>query len=100
MSSIGRITTKGLSASFEWGVEDSAYDVVNMSYISGSVPAEVVRDLYKRAFAALEPGGKLVVHDFMVDNSQVRTMMRACVCACVAWGGSDAMRRRKARVAV
>jgi SAM-dependent methyltransferase len=65
-----RISTKGLSASFEWGVDDAAFDVVNMSYISGSVPAAVIPDLYRRAYQALEPGGCLVVHDFMVDNSQ------------------------------
>jgi len=67
---VARITTKGLSASFEWGIEDASYDVVNMSYITGSVPAEVIPDLYARAYQALEPGGMLIVHDFMVDNSQ------------------------------
>ena len=30
---------------------------VNMSYISGSVPIEGVKDMYAQAYAALEPGG-------------------------------------------
>ena len=32
---------------------------VNMSYITGSVPAEVIPDLFARAYAALQPGGML-----------------------------------------
>jgi hypothetical protein len=30
-----------------------------MSYITGSVPAEVIPDLFARAYAALQPGGML-----------------------------------------
>lgn len=40
-----------------------------MSYISGSVPEPVVGALYKNAYKALKPGGRLLVHDFMVDDS-------------------------------
>jgi len=43
-------------------------DVALFSYVSGSVSAEGVGDLYRRAFAALAPGGRALVHDFMVDD--------------------------------
>jgi SAM-dependent methyltransferase len=53
----------------DWPVSDSSFDVVLMSYISGSVPEPVIGALYKNAFKALKPGGRLLVHDFMVDDS-------------------------------
>jgi len=52
-----------------WPVSDAAYDVVLMSYISGSVPESIIGALYKNAFKALKPGGRLLVHDFMVNDS-------------------------------
>lgn len=53
----------------KWPVNDATYDVVLMSYISGSVPEEIIGALYKNAFKALKPGGRLLVHDFMVNDS-------------------------------
>lgn len=53
----------------DWPVEDGAYEIVLMSYISGSVPAEIIGALYKNAYTALKPGGRLLVHDFMVNDS-------------------------------
>lgn len=52
-----------------WPVDDEAYDVVLMSYISGSVPEGIIASLYKNAYKALKPGGRLLVHDFMVNDS-------------------------------
>jgi len=52
-----------------WPVNDAAYDVVLMSYISGSVPEPIIARLYANAFKALRPGGRLLVHDFMVNDS-------------------------------
>jgi len=52
-----------------WPVSDAAYDVVLMSYISGSVPESIIGALYKNAYKALKPGGRLLVHDFMVNDS-------------------------------
>jgi len=42
---------------------------VLMSYISGSVPESIIGALYKNAYKALKPGGRLLVHDFMVNDS-------------------------------
>jgi SAM-dependent methyltransferase len=53
----------------DWPVNDGAYEVVLMSYISGSVPESIIGALYKNAFKALKPGGRLLVHDFMVNDS-------------------------------
>tara|TARA_B110001452_G_scaffold209518_1_gene179816 strand:- start:299 stop:817 length:519 start_codon:yes stop_codon:yes gene_type:complete len=53
----------------DWPVDDAVYDVVLMSYISGSVPEPVIGALYANAHKALKPGGRLLVHDFMVDDS-------------------------------
>jgi SAM-dependent methyltransferase len=53
----------------DWPVSDTSFDMVLMSYISGSVPEGVILPLYKNAFKALRPGGRLLVHDFMVDDS-------------------------------
>lgn len=52
-----------------WPVKDADYEVVLMSYISGSVPESIIGDLYKNAYKALKPGGRLLVHDFMVNDS-------------------------------
>jgi len=42
-------------------------DIVLMSYIFSSVPGECLTDLVGQAADALKPGGRLVVHDFMVE---------------------------------
>lgn len=53
----------------DWPVSNASFDIVLMSYISGSVPESVILPLYKNAFKALRPGGRLLVHDFMVNDS-------------------------------
>jgi len=45
------------------------HDVVLMSYVSESVPADAVPMIYKRAFECLRPGGMLIVHSFMVEDT-------------------------------
>ncbi|MCA0919827.1 acetylserotonin O-methyltransferase [Pseudooceanicola nanhaiensis] len=42
-------------------------DVVLMSYLFSGVPGEAHEDLIKRAYDALKPGGRLLIHDFVVD---------------------------------
>jgi hypothetical protein len=44
-------------------------DAILLSYLCGSVPAESLPDLYARCVEALNPGGLLIVHDFMVEDS-------------------------------
>lgn len=45
------------------------HDVVLISYVSESVPHEAVPIMYERAFERLRPGGMLIVHSFMVDDT-------------------------------
>lgn len=52
-----------------WPVSKESYDIVLMSYISGSVPESIITLLYKNALEALRPTGRLLVHDFMVNDS-------------------------------
>lgn len=53
----------------DWPVSVAAFDLVLMSYISGSVPETVIQQLYSNAFKALRAGGRLLVHDFMVNDT-------------------------------
>lgn len=45
-------------------------DAVLFSYVSGSVSAEDVGQLYRRACRALRPGGICLIHDFLVDDDR------------------------------
>ncbi len=47
-----------------------AQDVVLMSYLLSAVPGSAMPRLFAQAFDALEPGGLLLVHDFMVDDDR------------------------------
>ena len=62
----------------DWPVKDGEYEVVLMSYISGSVPESIIAALYKNAYKALKPGGRLLVHDFMVNDSLDSPALGAC----------------------
>mmetsp|Transcript_51777 Transcript_51777/g.150505 ORF Transcript_51777/g.150505 Transcript_51777/m.150505 type:complete len:345 (+) Transcript_51777:53-1087(+) len=46
-----------------------AHDVVLISYVSESVPAVALPGLYRASFDRLRPGGMVIVHSFMVDDS-------------------------------
>lgn len=67
-----RVSTLALSAtdpgSWENVVEEESFDVVLLSYVSGSIPSEALAGLYSNAFRALKPGGKAVIHDFFINN--------------------------------
>jgi len=41
-----------------------------MSYLMSGVPGDDVQGLLQKAFEALSPGGKLMVHDFMVEEDR------------------------------
>lgn len=45
-------------------------DMVLMSYISGSISGDDVIKMYSNAASCMNPGGTVVVHDFMVEDSR------------------------------
>lgn len=45
-------------------------DAILMSYLMSGVPGEAVEKLLRDAFASLAPGGRLMVHDFMVEEDR------------------------------
>jgi ubiquinone/menaquinone biosynthesis C-methylase UbiE len=45
-------------------------DAVLMSYLLSAVAGSAIDSLFAKAFVALEPGGLLLVHDFMVDDDR------------------------------
>lgn len=48
----------------------STQNAILMSYLMSGVPGDDVEGLLKKAFNALSPGGKLMVHDFMVEEDR------------------------------
>ncbi len=56
----------GNAITTEW---PAGQDVVLMSYVWSAVGADDIAVLARRAFAALKPGGLVLVHDFMVDDA-------------------------------
>eukprot|EP00439_Symbiodinium_sp_Y106_P043875 s5389_g5.t1 len=66
-----RVSFKELDAtSPSWPVEAESQDLVLMSYLCGSVPEDLIAQLFQNAFRVLRAGGRLVVHDFMVDDTR------------------------------
>lgn len=49
-----------------------SYDLVLMSHITHDEGEDDNRRLLARAFAALRPGGRVVIHDFMLDRGRTR----------------------------
>jgi ubiquinone/menaquinone biosynthesis C-methylase UbiE len=45
-------------------------DLVLMSYLLSAVSEASAHDLLGKAYKALRPGGRLLVHDFMVDDDE------------------------------
>jgi ubiquinone/menaquinone biosynthesis C-methylase UbiE len=45
-------------------------DVVLMSYLLSAVAEPSAHELLRKAYKALRPGGRLLVHDFMVDDDE------------------------------
>ena len=45
-------------------------DAILMSYLMSGVPGTALSDLLRNAFEALAPGGRLMVHDFMVEENR------------------------------
>ena len=57
--------TPGNALETQW---PAGQDAVLMSYLLSAVSASGVDQLLERAFAALKPGGRVILHDFMVDD--------------------------------
>ncbi|WP_121065894.1 methyltransferase [Chachezhania antarctica] len=55
---------EGNALETEW---PEGHDIVVMSYLFSGVPDHTHDDLIKRAFDNLVPGGRLLLHDFIVD---------------------------------
>lgn len=45
-------------------------DVVLMSYLFSGIPADALPAVVANAWDALEPGGRVIIHDFMVDDDR------------------------------
>lgn len=45
-------------------------DAVLMSYLWSGVPGKAIAELAEKAFDVIEPGGQIIVHDFMVDDDR------------------------------
>jgi ubiquinone/menaquinone biosynthesis C-methylase UbiE len=52
----------------DWSAEQ---DVVLMSYLWSAVGGNDIKELARRAYESLRPGGLGLVHDFMVDDAHV-----------------------------
>ncbi len=58
----------------EWPTEQ---DAILMSYLFSGIPGEEVPRLVQYAFDCLAPGGKFMVHDFMVEDDRTGPVMAA-----------------------
>ena len=62
----GRVShVQGNAITTDW---PRGQDVVLMSYVWSAVGGNDITTLARRAFEALQPGGLVLVHDFMVDD--------------------------------
>lgn len=52
-------------------------DVVLMSYLFSGVPGDTIPGLVRKAMETLTPGGRFIVHDFMVDDSRTGPKLAA-----------------------
>jgi SAM-dependent methyltransferase len=57
----------GNALDIEW---PGGNDIVLMSYLFSAVGDDEINQLLSKAFDAIEPGGQLIVHDFMVDDDK------------------------------
>lgn len=64
----------GNALEVEWPTNQQA---VLFSYVSGSVSAEGVAEFYRRAYHSLDPGGIVLVHDFIVDDNRRGPLLTA-----------------------
>lgn len=60
-------TLEGEATAIDW---PDGVDAVLMSYLLSAMPAESFGLLFDKAYRCLRPGGTLLVHDFMLDESR------------------------------
>lgn len=73
----GKVDAAGLSDRIHYVEADATgldwpgdQDMVLMSYLLSGVPAEMHDGLFAAAFRALKPGGRILVHDFIVRDDR------------------------------
>ena len=64
----------GNALQIEW---PGGQDAVLMSYLFSGIPGEELPRMVQNAFDSLAPGGKIMVHDFMVDDDRQGPPMAA-----------------------
>lgn len=57
-----------------WEPESEAYDIVLLSHVTHDEGEAVNRDLLRRAYLALRPGGRVLVHDFMTGHDRTQPL--------------------------
>ena len=66
-------------------------DVVLMSYLLSAVTESQVRALINRAWNSLNPGGMLILHDFMVNQQKTGPTLAALWCLPMLLGNPEAV---------
>ena len=57
----------GNALDYDWPTDVGA---VLMSYLYNGVPGESIPELAQKAYSVMKPGGKYIVHDFMVEDDR------------------------------
>lgn len=57
-----------------WEPEPEAYDIVLLSHVTHDEGEAVNLDLLRRAYLALRPGGRVLVHDFMTERDRTQPL--------------------------
>jgi ubiquinone/menaquinone biosynthesis C-methylase UbiE len=60
----------GNAITSDWPHKPGAPDVVLVSYLMSAIGETEIKTVIDKAWAALPPGGQLVVHDFMLNNDR------------------------------
>lgn len=78
-----------VSASDGPGAWPAGVDVVLMSYLCSAVGRAGTREFITRAFEALRPGGRLLIHDFVVEDDNRGPDLAACWSLAMVMGNPD-----------
>ena len=78
---------------------EEAFDVVWLSHILHSDGPEACRALLKKAVAALEPGGRIMIHDFLLDDDLAGPLFPALFSLNMAVGTDEGRAYSAAQIA-